>query len=37
MSNKLGLPFEYQQMPDYFYAHNVGADVEARNVPIENY
>jgi ubiquinone/menaquinone biosynthesis C-methylase UbiE len=33
--NKLGLPFEYQQMPEYFDAHNVGADTEAKNALIE--
>lgn len=33
--NKLGLPLEYQQMPEYFDAHNVGADTEAKNAVIE--
>lgn len=34
--HKLGLPFEYQQMPEYFDAHNVNADTEAKNALIEN-
>ncbi len=36
MNNKnLGLPLEYQQMPEYFDAHNIGADTEAKNAVIE--
>ncbi len=33
--HKLGLPFEYQQMPEYFDAHNVNAETEAKNALIE--
>ncbi len=33
--HKLGLPFEYQQMPEYFDAHNVNAETQAKNVLIE--
>ncbi|EKD69901.1 MAG: hypothetical protein ACD_46C00707G0003 [uncultured bacterium] len=33
--NKLGLPFEYQQMPEYFDAHNVSKETEAKNAFIE--
>ena len=29
--HELGLPLEYQQMPEYFDAHNVGADTEPKN------
>lgn len=35
MNNKLGLPLEYQQMPEYFDAHNVSDDTEAKNALIE--
>lgn len=33
--HKLGLPFEYQQMPEYFDAHNVNEQTEAKNALIE--
>jgi ubiquinone/menaquinone biosynthesis C-methylase UbiE len=33
--HKLGLPLEYQQMPEYFDAHNVGKETEAKNAIIE--
>ncbi len=33
--HKLGLPFEYQQMPEYFDAHNVNEETEAKNALIE--
>jgi ubiquinone/menaquinone biosynthesis C-methylase UbiE len=33
--HKLGLPFEYQQMPEYFDAHNVSEETEAKNALIE--
>lgn len=32
---KLGLPFEYQQMPEYFDAHNISEDTAAKNALIE--
>lgn len=38
MSNnehKLGLPLEYQQMPEYFDAHNTSEQTEAKNALIE--
>lgn len=38
MSNKehkLGLPLEYQQMPEYFDAHNISEQTEAKNALIE--
>lgn len=37
MSNKnaLGLPFEYQQKPEYFDAHNVNESTESKNAFIE--
>jgi ubiquinone/menaquinone biosynthesis C-methylase UbiE len=35
MKYKLGLPLEYQQMPEYFDAHNVSADTETKNAFIE--
>ncbi|HHT9776247.1 TPA: class I SAM-dependent methyltransferase [Legionella pneumophila] len=38
MSNnehKLGLPLEYQQMPEYFDAHNTSKQTEAKNALIE--
>jgi ubiquinone/menaquinone biosynthesis C-methylase UbiE len=34
-TNNLGLPFEYQQMPEYFDAHNVSEDTQAKNALIE--
>src|SRR5580658_3089010 len=33
--NKLGLPFEYQQMPEYFDAHNVSEQTAAKNAVVE--
>jgi ubiquinone/menaquinone biosynthesis C-methylase UbiE len=33
--HNLGLPFEYQQMPEYFDAHNVSEATEAKNALIE--
>lgn len=33
--NKLGLPLEYQQMPEYFEAHNINEHTEAKNTLIE--
>lgn len=33
--HKLGLPLEYQQMPEYFDAHNVNQETEAKNALIE--
>ncbi len=33
--HKLGLPLEYQQMPEYFDAHNVSEETEAKNAVIE--
>src|SRR3990167_9694513 len=33
--HKLGLPFEYQQMPEYFDAHNISEQTEAKNALIE--
>lgn len=37
MNNKheLGLPIEYQQLPEYFDAHNVNEQTESRNALIE--
>ncbi len=32
---KLGLPFEYQEKPEYFDAHNVNESTEAKNAFIE--
>lgn len=32
---KLGLPLEYQQMPEYFDAHNVSEETEVKNAFIE--
>lgn len=34
-TDKLGLPFEYQQMPEYFDAHNINEQTEAKNALIE--
>lgn len=33
--HKLGLPLEYQHMPEYFDAHNVSQETEAKNAVIE--
>ncbi|MFO8488043.1 class I SAM-dependent methyltransferase [Legionella pneumophila serogroup 1] len=33
--HKLGLPLEYQQMPEYFDAHNTSEQTEAKNALIE--
>jgi cyclopropane fatty-acyl-phospholipid synthase-like methyltransferase len=33
--HKLGLPLEYQQMPEYFDAHNISEQTEAKNALIE--
>ncbi len=33
--HKLGLPIEYQQMPEYFDAHNINAQTETKNSFIE--
>ena len=33
--HKLGLPIEYQQMPEYFDAHNISEQTEAKNALIE--
>ena len=32
---KLGLPLEYQKLPEYFDAHNIGDDTNAKNDVIE--
>ncbi|MBN8828199.1 MAG: class I SAM-dependent methyltransferase [Sphingobacteriia bacterium] len=32
---KLGLPLEYQKLPEYFDAHNIGEDTELKNSVIE--
>lgn len=32
---KLGLPFEYQHMPEYFDAHNISDQTEVKNALIE--
>jgi ubiquinone/menaquinone biosynthesis C-methylase UbiE len=34
-NHNLGLPFEYQQMPEYFDAHNINEQTEAKNALIE--
>lgn len=34
-SKKLGLPVEYQQMPEYFDAHNINSKTEEKNTLIE--
>ena len=34
--HKLGLPLEYQQIPEYFDAHNLSAETEANNAVIES-
>lgn len=33
--HKLGLPFEYQQMAEYFDAHNVSEQTDAKNAVVE--
>ncbi len=33
--HRLGLPFEYQQLPEYFDAHNVNESTESKNALIE--
>lgn len=33
--SRLGLPLEYQQMPEYFDAHNVSEETDAKNAVIE--
>src|SRR3990167_10484589 len=33
--HKLGLPLEYQQMPEYFDAHNMSEQTEVKNALIE--
>jgi SAM-dependent methyltransferase len=33
--HKLGLPLEYQQMPEYFDAHNVSEETDVKNAVIE--
>lgn len=33
--HKLGLPIEYQQMPEYFDAHNINEQTETKNALIE--
>lgn len=33
--HKLGLPIEYQQMPEYFDAHNINEQTEAKNALIK--
>jgi hypothetical protein len=33
--HKLGLPIEYQQMTEYFDAHNINEQTEAKNALIE--
>ncbi|HAT1867348.1 class I SAM-dependent methyltransferase [Legionella pneumophila] len=33
--HKLGLPLEYQKMPEYFDAHNISEETEAKNALIE--
>lgn len=35
MTNKLGLPLEYQQMPEYFDAHNVSEETAVKNAVVE--
>lgn len=32
---KLGLPLEYKKLPQYFDAHNIGSDTEAKNLVVE--
>lgn len=34
--HKLGLPIEYQQMPEYFDAHNINEQTEAKNALIKS-
>nr|WP_106331215.1 class I SAM-dependent methyltransferase [Legionella pneumophila] len=33
--HKLGLPLEYQKMPEYFDAHNINEETETKNALIE--
>ncbi len=33
--NKLGLPLEYKKFPEYFDAHNIGEDTNAKNAVVE--
>ena len=35
MTNKLGLPLEYKKLPEFFDAHNIGDDTDAKNSVIE--
>ncbi len=35
MTKKLGLPIEYKKLPQYFDAHNIGEDTEAKNAVLE--
>jgi ubiquinone/menaquinone biosynthesis C-methylase UbiE len=35
MNNKLGLPIEYQEKPEYFDAHNINESTESKNALIE--
>ncbi len=35
MNGKLGLPFEYQVLPEYFDAYNISDDTDAKNSVIE--
>ncbi len=35
MSSKLGLPLEYKKLPEFFDAHNIGDDTDAKNAVIE--
>lgn len=34
-TDKLGLPIEYQQLPQFFDSHNIGEDTESKNAVIE--
>lgn len=33
--NKMGLPLEYQEIPEYFDKHNISADTDIKNAAIE--
>ena len=35
MTNKLGLPLEYQKLPEYFDAQTIGEDADAKNAVVE--
>ena len=35
MTKKLGLPLEYKKLPQYFDAHNIGDDTDAKNSVLE--